>query len=74
MSIPRLAVKGGGPKGHDDADYDRVVLGRLNAVHRRSLPLAAAAAQLPRLDTYAVKLQAAVGLTREGETKAGHAG
>jgi len=101
-------LKDGEPNSHDDADYDAAVLGRLDAVHRRILPVvAAAAAQLPRLDAYAVKLQAALdrvkagdttwltrplidsyhtvwfelheelilaaGLTREGETKAGHA-
>ncbi|OBH56071.1 hypothetical protein [Mycobacterium sp. E2479] len=59
----------GVPNAHDDADYDGAVLARLDDVHARTMPIiAAAAAQLPRLSTYAAKLAAALDKVRAGET------
>lgn len=63
----------GGPEGvpnaHDDADYDAAVLARLDDVHTRAMPIiAAAAAQLPRLSSYATKLAAALHKVRAGDT------
>ncbi|MEE6175854.1 MarR family transcriptional regulator [Mycobacterium sp. 050134] len=63
----------GGPQGrpntHDDAEYDAAVLSRLDRVHARVLPLIeAAAAQLPRLGGYAVKLRAALDNIKAGDT------
>ncbi|MEE2853015.1 MAG: MarR family transcriptional regulator [Actinomycetota bacterium] len=59
----------GVPNAHDDADYDAAVLARLDDVHARTMPIiAAAAAQLPRLSTYATKLAAALDKVRAGET------
>jgi hypothetical protein len=63
----------GGPRGspntHDDAAYDAAVLGRLDAVHRRVIPIiTAAAAQLPRLDAYSSKLCAALDKIAAGDT------
>ncbi|KAA1247561.1 MarR family transcriptional regulator [Mycobacterium simiae] len=61
-------LRGGQPNTHDDADYDAAVLARLDDVHRRVSPIvAAAAAQLPRLDAYAAKLQAAHDRIKAGE-------
>jgi DNA-binding MarR family transcriptional regulator len=62
-------VKQGQPNTHDDVDYDADVLERLDDVHRRTAPvLAAAAAQLPRLDRYRAKLQAALDKVHAGDT------
>ena len=48
---------------------DAAVLARLDDVHRRVTPIvAAAAAQLPRLNRYSAKLQAALDRVRAGET------
>jgi hypothetical protein len=59
----------GVPNAHDDADYDAAVLARLDDVHARTMPIiAAAAAQLPRLNTYATKLAAALAKVMAGET------
>ncbi|BBY41347.1 hypothetical protein MMAN_54810 [Mycobacterium mantenii] len=63
----------GGPAGvpntHDDADYDAAVLARLDDVHARVMPIIeAAAAQLPRLSAYAMKLTAALDKIKAGET------
>lgn len=63
----------GGPQGtpnpHDDAEYDAAVLGRLDDVHARVLPIIdAAAAQLPRLAAYAAKLAAALAKAHDGDT------
>ena len=63
----------GGPEGvpnaHDDAAYDAAVLGRLDEVHARTMPIIeAAAAQLPRLTTYAAKLVGALDKVKAGET------
>ncbi len=60
---------GGVPNSHDDAEYDAAVLGRLDEVHARSMPIIeAAAAQVPRLNAYAAKLAAALGKVKAGET------
>jgi hypothetical protein len=59
----------GQPNTHQDADYDAAVLARLDSVHHRVTPIvAAAAAQLPRLQRYLVKLQAALAKVHAGET------
>ncbi len=61
-------LKGGQPNVHDDAGYDAAVLARLDDVHRRVLPIiAAAAAQLPRLRAYSAKLTAALDKVRSGD-------
>ncbi|ORW01190.1 hypothetical protein [Mycobacterium kyorinense] len=62
-------VKDGQPNTHEDPSYDEGVLTRLDEVHRRVVPIiAAAAAQLPRLRRYSAKLQAAVDKIHAGET------
>jgi hypothetical protein len=62
-------LKAGQPNTHEDPDYDAAVLARLDNVHQRVTPiLAAAAAQLPRLSRYSVKLQAALANVHAGET------
>lgn len=62
-------VKNGQPNNHEDADYDAAVLARLDGVHRRVLPIiAAAAVHLPRLSRYSAKLQAALDSINAGET------
>ncbi|MDT5345644.1 MAG: hypothetical protein QOE52_4828, partial [Mycobacterium sp.] len=54
-------LKDGQPNAHEDRDYDAAVLARLDGVHHRVTPIiAAAAAQLPRLSRYSVKLQTAL--------------
>ncbi len=62
-------LKDGEPNSHEDSDYDTAVLARLDAVHERALPIvAAAAAQVPRLDAYAEKLSAAMSKLKAGDT------
>lgn len=62
-------LKDGQPNTHEDADYDAAVLARLDNVHQRVTPIvAAAAAQVRRLDRYAAKLQAALDNIHAGET------
>jgi hypothetical protein len=62
-------VRHGQPNTHDDLDYDAAVLARLDDVHQRVAPvLAKAVAQLPRLDPYRAKLQAALDKIRAGDT------
>ncbi|HEY9304298.1 MAG TPA: MarR family transcriptional regulator [Mycobacterium sp.] len=62
-------VKDGAPNAHDDAEYDAAVVGRLDGVHDRVMPIvAAAAAQVPRLGRYSAKLQAALDHVHAGET------
>lgn len=62
-------VKDGEPNSHEDADYDAGVLARLDDVHRRVLPIiAAAAGQLARLSRYSTKLQAAFERIKAGDT------
>lgn len=59
----------GQPNSHTDAVYDAAVLDRLEAVHRRVVPIiAAAAVALPRLDAYLRKLSAALAKIRSGDT------
>jgi hypothetical protein len=62
-------LKDGQPNTHQDPGYDAAVLTRLDGVHRRVTPIvAAAAAQLPRLNRYSAKLQAALDKVHAGET------
>jgi len=62
-------LKDGQPNTHQDPDYDAAVLARLDGVHHRVTPIvAAAAAQLPRLNRYSAKLQAALDKVHAGET------
>jgi DNA-binding MarR family transcriptional regulator len=62
-------LKAGEPNSHDDADYDAAIVARIDSVHRTVLPtLAAAAAQLPRLSGYSVKLQQALDKVKAGDT------
>jgi DNA-binding MarR family transcriptional regulator len=62
-------VKNGQPNNHEDADYDVAVLARLDRVHRRVVPIiAAAAVHLPRLSRYSAKLQAALDNINAGDT------
>ena len=62
-------LTGGQPNAHEDTDYDAAVLARLDSVHHRVTPIiAAAAAQLPRLNRYSTKLQAALDKVHAGET------
>jgi hypothetical protein len=62
-------LKDGQPNTHEDTNYDAVVLAHLDDVHRRVTPIiAAAAAQLPRLNRYSVKLQAALDHIHAGDT------
>ncbi|ORV09375.1 hypothetical protein [Mycobacterium celatum] len=62
-------VKDGQPNTHEDDSYDAGVLSRLDEVHRRVMPIiAAAASQLPRLSHYSAKLQAAIDKIYAGET------
>jgi hypothetical protein len=62
-------LRDGQPNTHEDTRYDAVVLARLDDVHRRVTPIiAAAAAQLPRLNCYSVKLQTALDNIHAGET------
>jgi hypothetical protein len=53
-------VKDGEPNTHDDPDYDAAVLARLDGIHARVVPIIEAVAEhLPRLASYAAKLDAA---------------
>ena len=62
-------VKAGEPNTHQDTEYDAVILARLDSVHQRVVPIvAAAAAQLPRLNTYSAKLQKALDRVKAGDT------
>jgi hypothetical protein len=62
-------LKDGQPNTHKDVGYDAAVLARLDDVHRRVTPaIAVAAAQLPRLHRYSVKLQAALDNIHAGQT------
>lgn len=61
-------VRDGEPNTHDDASYDAAIVARLDRVHQQVLPvIAAAAAQLPRLSRYSIKLQAALDRVQAGE-------
>jgi hypothetical protein len=62
-------LKDGQPNTHEDVGYDAAVLTRLDDVHRRVTPIiTVAAAQLPRLNRYSVKLQTALDNIHAGET------
>ncbi len=62
-------LKEGRPNTHDDAEYDAAILARLDDIHRRVMPiLAAAAMQLPRLNSYLAKLQRALDNIKIGDT------
>jgi hypothetical protein len=62
-------LRDGQPNPHDDPEYDAAVLTRLDEVHHTVVPLVnAAAAELPRLSRYAVKLQTALDRVHAGET------
>lgn len=62
-------VKAGAPNAHDDAEYDAVVVARLDDVHARVLPIIdKAGAQLPRLNAYSAKLTAALDNIKSGDT------
>ena len=62
-------LKDGQPNTHADIGYDAAVLARLDDVHRRVTPtIAVAAAQLPRLNRYSVKLQTALDNIHAGDT------
>jgi DNA-binding MarR family transcriptional regulator len=62
-------LKNGQPNAHENADYDAAVLARLDRVHRRVVPIiAAAAVHLQRLSRYSVKLQAALDKIDAGDT------
>jgi hypothetical protein len=62
-------LKDGEPNTHEDADYDSAVLARLDGVHERTIPIiATAATQVPRLASYAVKLESALRKVKAGET------
>jgi DNA-binding MarR family transcriptional regulator len=61
-------LKGGQPNKHEDAEYDAGVLIRLDGVHQRVAPIiATVAAQLPRLNVYPAKLDAALDKVKAGE-------
>lgn len=61
-------LKDGAPNAHDDAGYDAAVVGRLDDVHQRVIPVIEAAAnQLPRLNTYQAKLNAALSKVHAGD-------
>lgn len=61
-------LKNGQPNSHEDSEYDAAVLARLEAVHKRVVPIiTAAAAQLPRLNAYLAKLRAALDNVKAGE-------
>jgi hypothetical protein len=67
--VTNWQLRDGQPNTHDDAGYDAAVLARLDDVHRRVTPIiAAAAAQLPRLSRYSVKLQTALDNIHAGQT------
>jgi hypothetical protein len=62
-------INDGRPNTHQDADYDAAVLARLEDAHRAVVPIiAAAAAWIPRLSTYADKLTSALERIRAGNT------
>jgi hypothetical protein len=66
--VAQWQLRDGEPNDHTDADYDAHVLGRLDGIHRAVKPvLAAASAQVPRLDAYTAKLAAALEKIRAGD-------
>ena len=68
LLISEWQLKDGQPNDHTDAAYDAAVLGRLDAVHGKVVPIiAAVATQLPRLNSYGDKLVAALTRVKAGE-------
>lgn len=66
--VTEWQIKHGQPNTHDDHTYDAGILTRLDRVHQRVLPIiAAATAQLPRLDRYSVKLESAFDKVKAGD-------
>lgn len=62
-------LKAGQPNSHDDIEYDGAIVARIEAVHRRVVPIVSAvAAELPRLSNYLVKLQRALDKVKAGDT------
>ncbi|MBX7454694.1 MarR family transcriptional regulator [Mycolicibacterium sp. 3033] len=61
-------LQDGRPNDHADADYDAAVIDRLDRIHERVVPLIdRAAAQLPRLQSYRVRLEHALRRVHAGE-------
>ncbi len=61
-------LKDGEPNTHQDAGYDAAVLARLDDIHARVVPIVRGlAGQLPRLASYATKLDAAHAKILRGE-------
>lgn len=62
-------LKDGQPNAHEDANYDALVLARLDGVHDRAMRIiAAAGAHVPRLNAYAGRLSAALQKVKAGDT------
>jgi hypothetical protein len=62
-------LKDGQPNAHDDPDYDGAVLGRLDTVHQQVQPVVGAVTTLlPRLASYAKKLDSALTKVKTGDT------
>jgi hypothetical protein len=62
-------IKDGQPNPHDDAEYDAAVLNRLDHLHQQVLPVVGAVTTLlPRLSTYAEKLDSALDKVKAGDT------
>lgn len=62
-------LKDGQPNAHDDPDYDAAVLGRLDGVHQHVQPIVAVVTTLlPRLSSYAKKLDSALAKVKAGDT------
>ena len=62
-------IKDGQPNTHDDAEYDAAILNRLDNVHQQVLPIVATVTSLlPRLRSYALKLDASLDRVKAGDT------
>jgi hypothetical protein len=62
-------IKDGQPNSHDDPEYDAAVLNRLDNVHQQVRPvIAAITTLLPRLGSYAKKLDSALAKVNAGDT------
>jgi hypothetical protein len=61
-------LKNGELNTHDDAAYDAAVLGRLDEVHQRVMPIIATIEiEVPRIASYAAKLEVALGKVKAGD-------
>jgi hypothetical protein len=61
-------IRDGQPNAHDDSEYDAAVLGRLEGVHERVVPiLHSVSTPLPRLRRYAARLDNARARLKEGD-------